>query len=184
MNIHVWLCLIMYLCMLVFPAREIPLYEKQPPYVTTEEELAFEEAYFQAIVQSGGPGTADFDAQSPHFQALFVVFILDMEVQCGGIAQYFYNNGSLYACRTEDALRQVGLAEMADLYAGFVENEQITMEEIDGYRQQFPTLETIGQLSALHPFDGFDEAYMQLRDSLQLERTVLSYIDAHPEMFR
>lgn len=182
MNIQL-LCLILLLCTLVFPAKEIPSFERQPLYAATEEEMAFEDAYFQTIMQSGGPGAADFDTRSPHFQALFVVFILDMEVQCGGIAQYFYNNGSLYACRTEDALRQVGLTAMADLYAGFLAKEQITMEEIDGYRQQFPTPETTGQLYALHTFDAFDEAYMQLRDSLHMENAVLSYIAAHPEVF-
>ena len=70
----------------------------------------YEELYFSIIEQSGEPGTPDFETHPKSLQSLFVALMFDMEIQNGGIAQFFWNCGSVYAKLVPDALREIGKA--------------------------------------------------------------------------
>ena len=142
---------------------------------------AFEALYFDVLLQTEAPDSPGFAVQPKAAQALHIFMNLDMEIQCGGIAQFFYNNESTYAARVPEALRELGLDDVAQLYEGFLGEYGITMAEIDSYRARFPLAEQFGKLYGLHPFSEFDDAYMEIWYQTNLNRRVLDYAQAHPE---
>lgn len=141
----------------------------------------FEALYFDVLLHTEAPDSPGFAMQPKAAQALHIFMILDMEIQCGGIAQFFYNNESAYATRVPEALRELGLDDVAELYEGFLSKYDITMAEIDSYRALFPLAEQFGELCGLHPFSEFDDAYMEIWYQTNLNRRVLDYAQAHPE---
>ncbi len=152
--------------------------KREDSYHTDE----YERLYFAVIDQTGGPGAPDFEAHSPAFRALFVVLIFDMEVQCGGVAQFFWNNGAEYAALLPDALRDAGFEDVADLYGQFISDNGMTLEEIDGYREQYPYPNVAGVYS-VHPFDEFDEAYAAIWKETDFNKRLLDFASAHPEVY-
>ncbi len=68
----------------------------------------YEELYFKMISQYPDPENAAFFEYPEAGRALFVVLIFDMEIQNGGLAQFFWNCGESYAKLLPDALRSTG----------------------------------------------------------------------------
>ena len=140
----------------------------------------YEELYFSIIERCGEPGTPDYAAHPKAVQALFTVLMFDMEIQNGGIAQFFWNDGSAYAAIVPNMLRETGLDDVAALYEKFLQENYITMEEIDSYRERFPDMGD--DFYSLHPFDAFDETYMKIWEETNWNDRVLQYVDQHPEI--
>ena len=139
----------------------------------------FENLYFDVIINTHSPESLGFLAQSKASQAMHVFMIFDMEVQCGGLATFFWNCESAYADKVSEALIELGLEDVEQLYSGFLEKYGITMEEIDGYRYEYP--DYIG-IHEAHPFDEFSDAYMEIWAETNLNRRVLDYAREHPEV--
>ena len=140
----------------------------------------YEALYFDVLSRTGGPGTKDFDSQPEPVKALFVVMILDMEIQNGGIAQFFWNAGAETAALVPDALRETGLSDVAALYESFLTENGITLPEIASYREKYPDF--VG-VYALHPFQALDEAYMRIWEETIVNGRLLDYAARHPEIF-
>ena len=179
------ICIALFLLLFKIPLHmpAVPKAASAPAYEQIEQDAyspaAFEALYFSVIGNVGGPETADFKTHSPEKQALFIALIFDMEIQCGGLAQFFWNDGSLYAALVPGSLRTLGLDEIATLYEAFLSENQITMEEIDTYRERFP--DCVG-LYDLHPFDTFDDAYMRLFEDTRFEKKLLRFAAENPNM--
>ena len=56
----------------------------------------YEELYFNILEQCGEPGTPGFAAQPQAVRNLFVVMIFDMEIQNGGVAQFYHEDTRFY----------------------------------------------------------------------------------------
>ena len=132
------------------------------------------------MTESCDAANPGFGAQPRALQALHVVLMFDMEVQNGGIAQFFWNQGSVYAALLPETLRETGFEDVAALYESFLTENYIQMAEIDSCREQFPDL--IG-LYDFHPFDSFDEAYMKIWEETNFNGRVLQYAGMHPEIY-
>lgn len=141
---------------------------------------AYENLYFAVIDQVGGPDTADWEQHPSWLRALFIVMILDMEIQNGGLAQFFWNNGSAYASLVPDALDETGLQDVKKLYEDFVRENGITMAEIDALREEDPTMTDI---YSKHPFDDFDYAYMRIWAETDINGRLLDYAAEYPAIF-
>lgn len=141
---------------------------------------AYEKLYFAVIEKVGGPETAGFALLPSWEQSLFIVMILDMEIQNGGLAQFFWNNGALYAALVPDALTETGLEDVRDLYEAFLRENGITLEEIDALRETDPTMTEIYNR---HPFDEFDYRYMEIWAKTDLNQRFLDFAAQHPEIY-
>ena len=140
----------------------------------------YEALYSAVIEQCGEPGTPYFATYPKSLQSLFVAMIFDMEIQNGGVAQFFWNGGSLYAKLVPDALREIGMDDVAALYDQFVQENSITLEEIDTYRERFPMMGE--DFYDYHPFDEFDEDYIKIWKETNINARFLDYAAKHPEI--
>ena len=139
---------------------------------------AYEKLYFAMIEKTGGPDTAGFALLPTWEQSLFIVLIMDMEIQNGGLAQFFWNNGSVYASLVPDALEEIGLEDVKKLYEDFIQDNGITMEEIDALRETDPTMT---EIYTRHPFDEFDYRYMEIWAKTDLNQRFLDFaLEMHP----
>ncbi len=141
---------------------------------------AYETLYFAVIEKVDGLETAGFALLPSWEQSLFIVLILDMEIQNGGLAQFFWNNGALYAALVPDALTEIGLEDVRDLYEGFLRDNGITLEEIDALRETDPTMT---EIYSRHPFDEFDYRYMEIWAKTDLNQRFLDFAAQHPEIY-
>lgn len=141
----------------------------------------YEALYFAVIERCDEPGTPDFMTQPKSVQSLFVAMMFDMEIQNGGLAQFFWNDGSVYAKLVPEALREIGMDDVAALYEQFVQENNITLEEMDTYRERFPMM---GEgFYGYHPFDEFDEAYIKIWKETNINARFLDYAAKHPEIY-
>ena len=183
-NIILAMALVMMICGLggrlaVQPESNDDFDELQDKYHYDE----YEKLYFSMISNADEPGTPGFMAQPEAQRALFVVLIFDMEIQNGGIAQYFWNTGSDYARLTSESLRTAGFDDVADLYERFVTENAITLSEIDSYRERFPADENWADLYDFHPFEDFDNAYIKIWEETDFNQRLLDYAAQHPEVY-
>lgn len=133
-------------------------------------------------ITTGPEVDAGFDALPEAAQALYVAAIFDMEMQCGGLCQFFSNEGSACAVRVGESLRLLGLAPIAELYENCARENGLDLADLSAF-----SCESVEEFIALYdryPFDGFDDKYMELRETLDFEGTMLDFAHAHPEAFK
>ena len=140
----------------------------------------YEKLYTHVMMESCDADNPNFAAQPRAMQALHVVLMFDMEIQNGGVAQFFWNQGSAYAALVPEMLRETGFEDIAALYEDFLVQNHIQMEEIDSYREQFPDM---SGLYDFHPFDSFDKAYMKIWEETNFNDRILQYAARHPEIY-
>ena len=178
-----YLCLLMLLVFgalsLTAAAAEPSASERMVPVRFTD----YEELYFAILDITAGPETdTHFDSLPGPAQALYIAAILDMEVQNGGLCQFFINGGSVYAARAAQSLQEVGLAPMKTLYESFVSENQIDPAEFDTFHSD--KVDAFLTLYDRYPFDDFDDAYMKLWEELDFNNLMPQYANDHPEAFQ
>ena len=140
----------------------------------------YEELYFKMIEQYPDPGNAAFSEYPGAGRALFVVLIFDMEIQNGGLAQFFWNCGASYAELLPDALRFTGLSDVADLYEGFLRDNAITLDIIASFRDRAPGFV---ESYEWYDYETFDSAYMRIWQETDINQRFIDYSDHHPEIW-
>ena len=142
----------------------------------------YEDLYFSILDLTAGPeDDAQFESLPEPAQAMYIVAILDMEVQNGGLCQFFVNCGSAYAVRTTDSLKAIGLEPMRILYESFLSDHQIDPTDLLSF--QSDTEEAFIAQYDRYPFDDFDDAYVDLWEKLNFEEIMLQYANDHSEAF-
>lgn len=142
----------------------------------------YEELYFSLLDITAGPGDdTQFDTLPESAQAMYVAAILDMEVQNGGLCQFFANCGSSYATRVVDSLQMIGLEPMGILYESFLSDNQIDPTDLSSF--QTDTIDGFIAQYERYPYDNFDNAYVEMWDNLNFANVMLRYANAHYEAF-
>ncbi len=123
-----------------------------------------EEAYF-------GLGD-DFEAFNDAQRVVYTVAEFDMEVQCGGLCQFFYNDCE-EAPYVSQSLAEIGAAEYQRLYDDFIADNDIDISRLDEIEYE-----------DMYPFDDFDDDYYELYGRQPLETMLAAYIRAHIDEVR
>lgn len=140
----------------------------------------YEELYSKMIEQYPDPLNAAFPEYPAAGRALFVVLIFDMEIQNGGLAQFFWNCGASYAKLLPDALRFTGLSDVADLYESFLLDNGITLDIIASFRERAPEFV---ESYEWYDYDTFDDAYMRIWKDTDINQRFIDYSNLHPEIW-
>lgn len=126
-----------------------------------------EEAYF-------GLGY-DFEALNDAQKVVYAIAELDMEVQCGGLCQFFYNDCEEVSYVSK-SLAEIGAAGYQKLYDDFIDDNNIDISGLDEIEYE--------DLYDMYPFDDFDDAYYELYERQPLETILAAYIREHIDEVR
>lgn len=114
-------------------------------------------------------------------QAIYIIWLLEAEVNNGGFNQYYFNTSGQYAALTPEALKLVGADKFADLATKanqvyIAENKKITKDQ-DG------TLEGFSKSYDNNPLNKFDDEFYELNKNDMLQKIQIEYIRKHLNEF-
>lgn len=127
----------------------------------TDDEL-FETVYFQNIdlVMSYPDESQALSQISPEQRTFYILSIYDMEIQNGGLCQFFVNSSRSLAPFVDECLETVGAEEHRKLLAEFVADNNIDLNNLESF--DTPDIEDYILQTQRYDFDSFDNAYYEL----------------------
>lgn len=97
-------------------------------------------------------------------QAIYVIWLLESEVNNGGFNQYYYNSSGQFASLTPNALKLVGATRFAALTQAA--NETYTKEKQRITKYQDGSSEGFSKSYENNPLDKFDDQFYELKEPL------------------
>lgn len=111
----------------------------------------------------------------------YVVQYFSMEVNNGGLCQYFVNSSRLTASCILDALKTIGADEYFSLLDQFISDNQIDMTDLDSFI--IDEVEDFKRQAERYPFDEFDDSFYELESIVALEELLAKYVRNHIQDF-
>ena len=115
---------------------------------------------------------------SPERRVVYILSIFDMELQNGGLCQFFVNSSRSLAPYVDECLKAVGAEEHRELFAEFVSNNQIDLGNLDSFR--ISDIEDYAAQTERYDFDAFDNSFFELSP---LQDFIVAYIKANISEF-
>ena len=101
-----------------------------------------------------------------------------MEIQNGGLCQFFVNSSRSLAPYIEDNLNKIGATEHKKLFTEFIENNNIDVNNLDSFI--ISDVEEYVAQTKRYDFDSFDNKYIELPT---LQSYITEYIKTNIEQF-
>lgn len=162
--------------------------EKEELYVSLPKssltELADEELIFAVTARADSviykysefnDGLKDLNDEQ---RLVYALNSLEMEVNNGGICQFFVNSSRAFAPMISEYMEIVGAEDHRSLYDGFVSKYEIDLDDLSSFDSD--TSEEFIEQYERYPFDEYDDAFYQLKP---LETYLIPYIKANIDKF-
>ena len=120
----------------------------------------------------------DFAALSHPQQVFEIVNTLEMEVNNGGLCQFFVNSSREYAPYVSVSLEEIGAYAHMELYDSFIHRCGIDLKELSSF--QIHNVKEYKAQTERYPFDEFDSAFYDLPS---LEDNLTRYIRSNISSF-
>jgi hypothetical protein len=107
----------------------------------------------------------------------YIVNYFDMEVQNGGLCQFFVNSSRLVAPYVLECLTKINAVSYKELFEKFVINNNISLDALDSF-----IIDDVNQFEiqmSRYPFDKFDNSYYELYENEPLEELLVKYAREH-----
>ncbi|MBQ3182902.1 MAG: DUF4375 domain-containing protein [Clostridia bacterium] len=111
-------------------------------------------------------------------RTVYILNMFDMEIQNGGLCQFFVNSSRELAPYVDECLKTVGAEDQRVLFSEFAKVNQIDLNNLESFEIS-NVLEFQAQTQR-YDFDSFDRAYMKLTP---LKDYIVSYIKANINEF-
>ncbi len=140
----------------------------------------YEKVYLQTLdlVDSYPDEETAFSKIIPEHRTVYILSIFDMEIQNGGLCQFFVNSSRLLAPYVDECLITVNAEEQRKLFSSFVTTNNIDLNNLESFE-----IEDITEFAAQterYDFESFDNAYIKLTP---LQDYITSYIKANISVF-
>ena len=144
------------------------------------DDQLFEAVYFHNLdlVESYPDESTALLQISPERRIVYILSIFDMELQNGGLCQFFVNSSRSLAPYVDECLKMVGAEEHRKLFAEFVANNQIDLNNLDSFR--ITDVEEYAAQTKRYDFDAFENPYFELTP---LQHFIVAYIKANISEF-
>ena len=144
------------------------------------DDQLFEAVYFYNLdlVESYPNESTALLQISPERRVVYILSIFDMELQNGGLCQFFVNSSRSLAPYVDECLKAVGAEEHRKLFAEFVSNNQIDLGNLDSFRVS--DIEDYAAQTKRYDFDAFDNSFFELSP---LQDFIVAYIKANISEF-
>ena len=145
----------------------------------TDDEL-YEKVYLQTldIVESYPDEETALAKMSAECRTFYILSIFDMEIQNGGLCQFFVNSSRSLAPYVNPCLKTVEAEAHNQLFAEFVANNQLDLHNLDSF--EVIDVEEYAAQTERYDFDAFDNAYCELTP---LQDYLVAYIKANISEF-
>ncbi len=140
----------------------------------------YEKVYLQTLdlVESFADEETALSQISPVCRTFYILSIYDMEVQNGGLCQFFVNSSRLLAPYVNDCLKTVNAEEHRKLFSAFVSDNNIDLQHLESF--EIEDVEEYADQTERYDFDTFDNAYIALTP---LQDYLVSYIKSNISEF-
>lgn len=144
------------------------------------DEQIFEAVYFYNLdlVESYPDEVTALLQISSERRITFILSIFDMELQNGGLCQFFVNSSRSLAPYVDECLKAVGAEKHRKLFAEFIINNQIDLKNLNSFR--ISAIEEYAAKTEHYDFDAFDNSYYELSP---LQDFIVAYIKANISEF-
>jgi hypothetical protein len=140
----------------------------------------YEKVYMQTLdlVEQYPNDEIAFSKITPEHRTVYILSIFDMEIQNGGLCQFFVNSSRLLAPHVDQCLMTVNAEEQRKLFSSFVTTNNIDLNNLESFEIEDAT-EFVAQTER-YDFESFDNAYIELTP---LQDYLISYIKANISVF-
>lgn len=147
--------------------------------VLPDEEL-FTAAECRINCKMGGleDSQGGYAALSPQQKVVYAVNMLEMEVNNGGLCQFFVNSSRVFAPHISDYLGIIDADDHKKLFDHFIRKYKINLNDLSSF--QIQRAKDFQKQFERYPFDEYDNAFYQL-DSLAVPLT--AYIRTNIDAF-
>ena len=137
------------------------------------DDQLFEAVYFYNLdlVESFPDEATALSQISPKRRIVFILSIFDMELQNGGLCQFFVNSSRSLAPYIDECLQAVGAEEHRKLFTKFVADNQIDLNHLDSFR--ISSVEEYATQTERYDFNSFENPYFELTP---LQNFIVDYI--------
>jgi len=108
----------------------------------------------------------------------YAVNYLEMEVNNGGLCQFFVNSSRIVAPVVGEYMGIIGAKEHQKLYEEFIKTHQIDTNDLSSFDCE--TVEVFQEQHERYPFDEYDDAFYVLEP---LQTHLVAYVKKHIEKF-
>jgi len=106
-------------------------------------------------------------------RVFYIVNYFDMEVQNGGLCQFFVNSSRMVAPYILNCLHEINAIEYETLLNGFISKHDISLNNLDSFI--LDDIDDYEKQVERYPFDDFDDKYYDLYEEHPLEKYLLEY---------
>ena len=140
------------------------------------DDKLFETVYLQTLdlVDSFADEESALAQISPVQRTVYILSIYDMEIQNGGLCQFFVNSSRSLAPYVNPCLKTVEAEGHSQLFSEFVTNNQLDPHNLDSF--EITNAEEYAAQTQRYDFDTFDNAYCELTP---LQDYIVAYIKAN-----
>lgn len=123
----------------------------------------------------------ELSALSGPTQVIYTLYWYDLEVQNGGLCQYFVNSSRMTAPYLSEALAAVGAEGYRQEFEAFVQTNGIEVTDLSGFA--IADAKEFAERNARFPFDAFDDGYYARYEREPLNGKMTAYIRQHLAAF-
>lgn len=108
----------------------------------------------------------DLSLLNDNEKVFFVIYLYNLEIQNGGLCQFFVNSSRAYATLISEYLNAIGALDHKKLYDDFVKENNINLLDLS-----FFDMDDLAEYEAkanAYPFDSFDNTFCELTELEEL----------------
>ncbi len=144
------------------------------------DEQLYETVYLQTIdlVETFSDEETAFSKISVEQKTFYILSIYDMEIQNGGLCQFFVNSSRSLAPYIQENLSIIGATGHNELFTDFIQSNNIDINNLDSFI--ISDIDEYEAQTKLYDFETFDNKYIELPT---LQSYMTNYIKANIEKF-
>lgn len=132
----------------------------------------------ESVVSSKDDLLEGFNSLNEEQRIFYAVNYLEMEVNNGGLCQFFVNSSRMVAPIVSEYMGIIDATEHKKLYDTFIEKHQINLFDLSSFDCE--TVETFQSQYERYPFDEYDDAFYELEP---LQNYLIPFVKKHIKKF-
>ena len=125
------------------------------------------EAFYDELIDKAYDNSIEEDDLSKltlEERLFYVLYTFNIEIENGGLCQFFTNSSKAFAPYISEYLKQIGALEIKELFDNFVKNNNLDLNDLSFF--DINDLSEFEEKVEAYPFEEFDDLYFIKTPSL------------------